>query len=289
MIYFKIAETGFAFEVSENIICNDYFGIFKIDSGEYNKLKEKYFCKLTVTDRLPDCGSKLVMSTSSVKAFDVNGEFYYFISRFDNGSFQYLFKESRLRDNDEIIVEKSFLNRLKVASELFEICSFVSVLLEYNTLLLHASFIVRNNGKAVLFSGESGVGKSTQANLWQSTRAAKIINGDRAAIKFENNKWYACGVPFCGSSKICSDGKFELEACIILSQSKETNVAEINKMQKFLFFLSQVSSRKWNVKEYTKTMELIEKFIDNNEIFLLNAENNSSAVEAVERRLRHDK
>ena len=54
---------------------------------------------------------------------------------------------------------------------------FESLLIHENRLCIHAA-CVRTPLGGILFSGRSGIGKSTQADLWCRYRDAKLINGD---------------------------------------------------------------------------------------------------------------
>lgn len=48
-------------------------------------------------------------------------------------------------------------------------------------LVLHSAYIVASAGKAILFSGPSGVGKSTPCAL-ERCAGARVVNGDRALV-----------------------------------------------------------------------------------------------------------
>ncbi|MBR3802105.1 MAG: hypothetical protein IKK37_01510 [Clostridia bacterium] len=104
--------------------------------------------------------------------------------------------------------------------------SLAQLLLSANAFFIHSSFI-SVNGKAVLFSAPCGVGKSTQAALWEKYRGAEIINGDKAGILVESGV-YACGVPFCGTSGICKNKTFPLGAIVLLSQSPENSIRQLS-------------------------------------------------------------
>lgn len=103
--------------------------------------------------------------------------------------------------------------------------SLAQLMLAKNAFFLHSSFI-SVGGKAILFSAASGVGKSTQAALWQKHRGAEIINGDKAGILVENGV-YACGVPFCGTSGICQNRTMPLGAIVLLSQGESNSVKRL--------------------------------------------------------------
>lgn len=59
-----------------------------------------------------------------------------------------------------------------------------------DTVALHGSCIVYK-GKAVLFLGESGTGKSTHTRLWRENIAgSKLLNDDSPIVRYEEG---ACG------------------------------------------------------------------------------------------------
>ncbi len=103
--------------------------------------------------------------------------------------------------------------------------SFAQLMLYKKAFFLHSSYIAVG-GKAVLFSAACGVGKSTQAALWEKHRSARVINGDKAGVLVDGGG-YACGVPFCGTSGICQNETLPLGAIVLLSQGKENEVRRL--------------------------------------------------------------
>lgn len=77
---------------------------------------------------------------------------------------------------------------------------FYPKLLPYDGMALHASAVVVD-GRAYLFSADSGVGKSTHTALWQQLLGrdrAVIINDDKPALRWVDGQWLAYGTPWCG-------------------------------------------------------------------------------------------
>lgn len=108
--------------------------------------------------------------------------------------------------------------------------SFVGIedlLLEHSRLVLHCSYIGYKE-KAVLFCGRSGIGKSTQAALWEKYCGAVTVNGDRAAVYRENGRFYAASLPVCGSSGKCLNETRELAAVVMLGQAKENRIERLS-------------------------------------------------------------
>ena len=102
-----------------------------------------------------------------------------------------------------------------------------------NGVVFHSSFI-ENNGKAILFTGPCGIGKSTQARLWNEYRNAPIINGDKTLIYLEGEKVFTSGLPFSGSSNISKNRSMELSAIIFLEQGRENIALRLAKKEAFV-------------------------------------------------------
>ena len=100
------------------------------------------------------------------------------------------------------------------------------MMLPNNTVAIHSSCIVCGN-QAVLFLGESGTGKSTHTRLWrENIKGAFLLNDDSPIIRVENGKVWAYGSPWSGKTPCYKQERYELKACVRLSQ------APFNRMQK---------------------------------------------------------
>ena len=70
----------------------------------------------------------------------------------------------------------------------------------FNGIMLHAS-CVEYDGKAYLFSANSGTGKSTHTHLWlKYLPGSRIINDDKPAIRCVDGVYYAYGTPWSGKN-----------------------------------------------------------------------------------------
>ncbi len=63
-----------------------------------------------------------------------------------------------------------------------------------DVLMIHGSAVILD-GQTRVFSGFSGVGKSTMAHLWQEKRKATLVNDDRLILRKEHDAWYVYNTP----------------------------------------------------------------------------------------------
>ena len=121
------------------------------------------------------------------------------------------------------------------------------VLMEKGMVVLHSSYI-ESEGGAILFTAPSGGGKSTQAELWRKYKGARIVNGDKSIIGYENGRWRAYGIPFSGSSEYCLNESYPVKAIVVLEKGKE-NVLYRRDIQEFSRVFSQMPLNVWD-KEF---------------------------------------
>lgn len=120
---------------------------------------------------------------------------------------------------------------------------FCSQLLKYDGLYLHSS-AVELEGKAYLFSGPSGMGKSTHTRLWQSIFPdARVFNDDKPALRCLDGKWFAYGTPWCGKDGININMKVPLAGICFLRRGQENIIRRLSPFEASTRIISQTTRR----------------------------------------------
>ena len=133
---------------------------------------------------------------------------------------------------------------------------FYGNLLRFQGLMLHAS-AVELDGKAYLFSGPCGMGKSTHTRLWQQVfgEKAKVFNDDKPALRHVDGRWYAYGTPWCGKDGININLKVPLAGICFLKQAPENRIRRLSNAEALPLLVSQ-TMRKF--KDSSNTILLLE-------------------------------
>ena len=124
--------------------------------------------------------------------------------------------------------------------DVFSFLPMQDLLFEHEMFILHAAF-VDHHGEGILFSGVSGVGKSTQAALWAEYAGAKVINGDRTLIFRQGDTYFASGWFQSGTSGICNKGICPIKALVFLGQGSGNHVCQLGGLDRFRQIVSQSS------------------------------------------------
>lgn len=112
-------------------------------------------------------------------------------------------------------------------------------------LSFHAA-CVEEGGRAVCFTGDSGVGKSTRAQAWVKTLGAEFISGDRPAIRLEEDACTACGVPWDGKKQIFRNVERPLHAILEVRRAPFTRLRRLSADQAFQVLVCQCFIPMWD-------------------------------------------
>ena len=105
--------------------------------------------------------------------------------------------------------------------------------LQRDTLAIHSSCIVYQD-KAVLFLGESGTGKSTHTRLWREhIEGTVLLNDDSPMIRVEEGKVWAYGSAWSGKTPCYKQERYELVACVRLSQAPYNRIQKLSVLQAY--------------------------------------------------------
>ncbi len=122
---------------------------------------------------------------------------------------------------------------------------FEGILIHEHRLCLHAA-CVRTQWGGILFSGPSGIGKSTQADLWCKHRGAEQINGDRPILSKGNEEWLAWGSPYAGSSNCHVNESCPVRAIVMLRQAGSCSLRRLSAKEAFRAVWSGLTVPAWD-------------------------------------------
>lgn len=147
--------------------------------------------------------------------------------------------------------------------------AFNRSVIAYNTMLVHSSALIYN-GEAYLFSGNSGVGKSTHTRLWLKAFGDKvhIMNDDKPVVKIYKDKAVAFGTPFDGGSGIALNENYPLKAIIFIERG-EKNIVRIPDRKEIIQKLYFQTVRMVNKDTAEKILVNIEKLLYITKFFVL--------------------
>lgn len=180
-----------------------------------------------------------------------------------------------------------FERSVRYSGDVMNLLSLESLLLRFDALLLHASF-VGAEGRGILFSGPSGIGKSTQARLWQENCAARILNGDRAALRKKEGTWRAWGLPYAGSSGIYRNESLPLAAIVLLEQGQENSLRPLKAAEALRRLYPELMLHRWDKKFLEKAMDLAEELLAEVPVWCLRCRPDAQAAELLKETLKKE-
>ena len=135
---------------------------------------------------------------------------------------------------------------------------FYKELLNFQGFQLHASTVVYN-GKAYLFSADSGTGKSTHTNLWMKMLGEKayILNDDKPAVRLIDGVWYAYGTPWSGKYDISVNVGVPIGGICMLERGEKNEIVPYKGKEAIFDLFAQTNRPKAAVYRM-KLLELLD-------------------------------
>lgn len=135
-----------------------------------------------------------------------------------------------------------------------------ALLIRENRMILHASCIDTEVG-GILFTGPSGIGKSTQAKLWCQYQGAELINGDRAVVAKEDQQWSAYGSPYAGSSRCYVNKNCRIGAVVVLKQAERCMIRKMAAGEAFCRIFSGLTVNNWDRNFVNRACDLVQMLL----------------------------
>lgn len=145
---------------------------------------------------------------------------------------------------------------------------FVRIALEcwlarHGYVSLHAAAVAAD-GQALAFTGPSGMGKSTRADMMIRSLKAELINGDRPLIGVKDGILY--GVPWDGKEQCFRNVRFPLRAICEVRRSGSVYIRKLSMNQRRRLLVRQCFMPMWDTETAAAQMANISRLAGNAEI-----------------------
>jgi hypothetical protein len=105
------------------------------------------------------------------------------------------------------------------------------ILARQGGFLVHAASAIRGGGKAFLFSGVSGAGKTTISRL--APPDVTLLTDEISYVRREGNRYLACGMPFAGElARVGENQSAPLGALFLLEKGLHNRIEPVEALRK---------------------------------------------------------
>ncbi|MFI3314788.1 MAG: hypothetical protein R3Y04_03890 [Rikenellaceae bacterium] len=144
------------------------------------------------------------------------------------------------------------------------IITYITFTLPYNTLLLHASAVLKD-GKAHLFLGKSGTGKSTHSRMWlESFPDAELLNDDHPIVRCHGDgRVIAYGSPWSGKTPCYRNLSAPLAAIVRIKRANFNKLTRFGVLKAYGSIMTSCSGVQWSSELSSARAKSIESIITN--------------------------
>lgn len=282
--YYKIANQKFRLKSDTPLIENLDSSLFRDEISEEPDIN----CEVKFVEELPDVqGSRLGQALDTRLYQTKEGMYLETFHKEDKQGMILSYLPKSTQEMVQIWALKKHMPHTARLQVLWSAMDLPYQLLKKNVLTLHSS-VVEINGGVIIFFAPSGVGKSTQAALWERYRGAKQLNGDKTGISSENNRTIAYGLPFCGTSKICTNFSLPVRGMVLLSQAEENKISRLTGLTALKAVMDNCFGHPSMEGCMEQMIEITSKILENVPIYALACTPDENAVICLEEQLRKD-
>ena len=272
---FQIAGVGLRLACQRDIKATDPFRPFL-----KNSLGEPLWrAEFIPTRALPHCSDELAFRGNEYAVFSSakGEECRLFFDRKDDGKpYAVSFSNNSDRSVKVFYLADKWEYVCETGNCMFHI-GWERILMLEGRMVLHASCVETEYG-GILFSGPSGIGKSTQADLWQRYTGASLVNGDRTILYRAADGWMGCGSPYAGSSRCYRNAEVPVRAIVMLSQAESCSIRRMAPREAFVRLYAGTTVNDWDSEFVNRISDMLMSLISEIPVYALACTPDENAV-----------
>ena len=242
-IYYKVADHVFALELGENE--SVVFSLRQYDPFVTDPTEDVLF-------RLQLCSAPLDLSDFTLEwKQDDEGQYILAGHVGEKPCYQF-FLQNKLKGVLVCSTDYKHGNVYAVDNNSFGVNNALMVMYalataDKHTALFHSS-VVSYEGKAYMFLGKSGTGKSTHSSLWlKYIEGTELVNDDNPVVRFlEDGSIIVYGSPWSGKTPCYRNVRYPLGAIVLLSQAPQNVIRRLRPLEAYAALIASISGKRWD-------------------------------------------
>ena len=114
------------------------------------------------------------------------------------------------------------------------------------TALFHSS-VVSCDGRAYMFLGKSGTGKSTHSSLWlKYIKGTQLVNDDNPVVRRMPDGFYVFGSPWSGKTPCYRNVSYPIGSIVQLSQAPYNAIRRLRPLAAYAALMPSISGKRWD-------------------------------------------
>ncbi len=153
----------------------------------------------------------------------------------------------------------------------------------HRTIKLHAS-VIEKDGKALIFMGKSGAGKSTHSRNWlKFVSDCQLLNDDEPIVRvLTDGSVWVYGAPWSGSTPCYRNTQAEVAAFVRLYQSAENKLTPLKGVHAFASLFQSVAIMRSDKENRDLAMTIVNDMLEQTPIYRLDNRPDREAVSLTE-------
>lgn len=154
------------------------------------------------------------------------------------------------------------------------------------TFKIHSS-VIEKDGKALLFLGKSGTGKSTHSRLWlKHVEGCSLLNDDEPIVRLmPDNTVRVFGAPWSGSTPCYRNESAEVVAFVQLEQHSENSIRKVNGVEALRYIVEAAAILGSSPTHRNRVINMISDILEKIPVYKLQNLPNEEAARMTEKLL----
>lgn len=155
---------------------------------------------------------------------------------------------------------------------------FYHKLSAFDGMLLHSSALMLD-GKAYLFSGQCGIGKSTHAAYWRRLLGDRVtvLNDDKPAVRIIDGVPYAFGTPWSGKHDMSENAGAPIGGVCFISRGTDNEITRLPPRVAAARIIDQ-SGKASSEERWGRVLSVIDRTVASVPVYLLRCIDDVSAA-----------